>query len=373
MVRASFARRSGFFRPSGAAVVLGIVLVTPALASLSAPWAATELDGAHAIASGHGRYVAVGSTGLPGEAAAWTSTDGLGWEEATVTDPPPDSAMLDVIATEDGFVATGLASMVSERQGAHLVAWHSPDGLEWQEAVVKGQAKSGSQTAIYGLADGPGGTLALGFRGDSIGTQRLWRTDDGLTWEPTELPEANGHTWNTVVSVPQGYLLLGQSLSGESYNWHSADGLTWRWLRDTPQFYDVAVSGTGVLTGIGYQDIYQSPRSPRGWEKVLTKPKAWQMEGGNAFDWIDWDGSEFVVLGRDVSICRPSSDECERNPLLVSVDGTTWSEAAGPDGLPGADEGVRIQAVASLDDSTLVLGVDHGMTKVWTISRGVTE
>ena len=388
MVRIQLARRSGLVFVCLAGI-LGIALVSPALAiepaadeasttsgiaRSSEPWAATELDGTQAIASGQGRYVAVGSTGFPAQAAAWTSTDGLTWHETTLAVPLVGSAMTDVVATDDGFVAFGVESGVYDGAAERAHAWYSPDGLEWQEAVVKKPAKGGLQLIPKDLVDGRAGQLALGtFIAQDLGGQRMWRTADGLTWEQAKLPKTRGHTWNGVMSVPQGYLLLGQSLSGEPYNWRSADGVTWKRLRDTPQLYDVAASTTGALTGIGYKNIYQSPKSLRGWEKALTRPKRWKIEGANAFSWVEWDGSEFVVPGRDVSTCMPSSDECERSPLLVSVDGTSWSEAAGPDGLPGADEGVLVTDVASLDGSTVILGQDHGTTTVWTIDGDATE
>ena len=391
MAHASVSRRPGWLLVACSCAVLGVALANPALAadattepgapidiaSQPEPWAATELEGAQAVSSGHGRYVAVGGTGFPSQAAAWTSTDGLTWDEATVTDPPVGSAMTDVIATEEGFVAFGVESGVYDGTAERAHAWSSADGLAWQEAQVKGAAKAGLQLIAQDVVDGPAGQLALGaFIGQDLGGQpvpRSWQTADGLNWEKAKLPKAKGRTWNGVMSVPQGYLLLGQSLLGEPYNWRSVDGVTWKRLRGTPQLYDVAVSETGALAGIGYMDIFQSPRSLRGWEKVMTRPKRWQIDGANAFSWVEWDGSEFVVPGRDVSMCLPSSDECERSPLLVSIDGTAWSEAAGPDGLPGADEGVMLTDVAALDDSTVVLGQDHGTTTVWTIGGDVTE
>lgn len=45
----------------------------------------------------------------------------------------------------------------------------------------------------------------------------------------------------------------------------------------------------------------------------------------------------------------------------------------GPDGLPGADEGVWMRDVASLEDSTVVLGPEHGATTIWTIAGGASE
>ena len=332
MVRAPLAHRLGV-APAAGLVTLGLVLLTPAIAgaSLSEPWAHTELDGALAIESGHGRYIAVGSAGAPAQAAAWSSLDGHTWELATVVDPPVGSAMTDVVATEDGFVAFGVESMVDDRIGERVHAWSSADGLEWQDAVVGAPSRKGFQVIAQGLATAPSGQLALAmFRGkgggSGVGAQRLWRTTDGQTWERVALPKTDGQTWGNVVSVPQGFLLLGQSITGEAYNWRSTDGTTWQQLTDTPQLYDVTVSDAGVLLGMGYQDLWRSPKSLRGWRKVMTRPKGWKTEGANAFSAIAWDGSEFVVVGRDVSSCDPG-DDCELNPVLVSLEGSTWSEA----------------------------------------------
>jgi hypothetical protein len=389
MVPVSFAHGWRAVRSAGASAFLVIALVTPALAaepaeddpaagvgmaSMSEPWVATELPDAEALASGHGRYVAVGSGGIPAQAAAWTSADGLTWEEAIVSDAPAGSAMTDVVSTDDGFVAFGVESGMFDGSGERFHAWFSADGLEWQESTMRAAAKSPLQVIPRGLANGPAGQLALGsFVGQDLGAQRLWRTTDGLVWERAKLPQANGRIWTGIVQVPQGYLLLGQSLPGEPYNWRSADGIDWRRSKGMPLLFDVAASDTGALVGMGYKDLYRSPRSLRTWEKVQTRPKAWNVDGANAFEWVSWDGSEFVVPGRDFSTCSPASDECHRNPLLVSVDGTTWSESAGPDGLPGADDAAWMLDVASLDGSTVLLGDDHGTRTAWTTGEVASE
>jgi hypothetical protein len=155
-------------------------------------------------------------------------------------------------------------------------------------------------------------------------------------------------------------------------NWKSVDGLTWKRLKDTPRLFDVAIGEDGTLTGIGYKHIYRSPKGLRSWEKALTRPASWRVGGSNAFSFVEWDGSEFVVPGNDFSSCVPSTDECHTNPLLVSVDGKAWSEAAGPDGLPGADEATWITDVASLDGTTAILGQLEGQTLIWVVDGAAT-
>jgi hypothetical protein len=143
--------------------------------------------------------------------------------------------------------------------------------------------------------------------------------------------------------------------------------MVWKRLNDTPRLFDVAVDDEGVVAGIGNKYIYTSPKGLRSWGKSLKRPSSWKVGGSEAFAFIEWDGSEFVVPGYDFSDCLPATDECLVTPLLVSVDGKEWSEAAGPDGLPGADEGTWITDVASVEGSTAVLGQDLGQTVVWLV------
>jgi hypothetical protein len=340
--------------------------VTPA--ALAEPWARTELDGAAAIAGGHGTFVAVGSTGYPEQAAAWSSVDGLAWELAQIADVPVGSSLSQVTATDDGFVALGVESGRHGSSNERVHAWYSTDGRSWERATIKRPAKSSFVAVAVSLADGPAGQLALGsFIGQDLGGQRLWRSDDGHSWQPARLPKVSDPVWDAIVSYPKGYLLLGQSGRGQPSNWKSGDAMTWTRLADTPRMFDVAVGERGTLAGIGYKHIYRSPKGLRSWEKALKRPSSWRVGGSNAFAFVEWDGSEFVVPGNDFSGCGPNTDECHTNPLLVSIDGKAWSETAGPDGLPGADEATWIIDVASLGGSTAVLGQNLGQTVVWLV------
>lgn len=337
-------------------------------AALAGPWTEVQLDGAEAIASGHGRFVAVGATGDPASATAWSSVDGLEWDLADVEGAPVGSSLYQVAATDDGFVALGAESGVYGSGQERIRAWYSPDGQTWQPANVKRPGRSGLQAVASALTDGPAGQLALGsFVGQDLGGQRLWRSKDGRNWSPAKLPEVKDPVWDAVVSYPKGYLLLGQSGLGKPSNWKSVDGKTWVELKGTPRMFDVAASDSGALAGIGYKHIYESPRGVRSWEKAMTRPRSWNAGGSNAFAFVEWDGSEFVAPGQDFSACGEGTDECHTNPLLVSVDGKVWAEVAGPDGVPGADASTWITDVASLDGFTAVLGVHEGQTVIWLI------
>jgi len=337
------------------------------------PWTETEVGDVRAIASGVAPFVAVGATGFPPQAAAWTSQDGLTWTAAAVTDPVVGSTMTKVVPVADGFVAMGVESVGDEGATNRARAWRSADGLTWEPAAVGRPAKGELQAVVTDLAEGPAGGLALGsFIGQDLATQRLWRSATGDGWTRADLPKAKGSIWDAVAGSPEGYLLLGQSRKGKASNWSSADGQSWQRLTKTPRLFDVAFAPDGTAVGIGWKDIWQSS-DLKTWTKAWSRPKAWKVGSGNAFAWVAWDGSEFLVAGYDYSGCEPNTDECQRNPLLVSSDGLTWGEAAGPDGQPGADVATWLEGVASDGEAIVLEGRHEGADVTWLVEGAMAE
>jgi hypothetical protein len=343
----------------------GPSMVTPAE---TPAWQASELADAEAITSGQGRLVAVGSDGsFPPQAAAWTSGDGLAWEPATVVSPETGTTMTTVTAVEDGFVAFGSASTTGGPDPDQIAAWHSADGTSWERSDLARATKSGLGAAVRALADGPSGPLALGvFFGQDVDSHRLWHSADGVSWEPTPLPKGD-FLWSTVLATPDEYLLIGQKPGGRSSNWRSADGVTWERLAESPRMVDAAAAPDGTVVGVGQNDIWRST-DLRSWDSVWTNPEAWDLDGSDAFQWVDWASDHFAVVGLDFSGCAPNTDECATSPLLLSSDGQTWVEAAGPDGLPGPDAATRLYGFAALDSMTVVLGeVGGGPPLAWLV------
>lgn len=331
------------------------------------PWTGTELVGARAIAGGAERFVAVGSVGFPPRAAAWSSNDGLAWEMATLADQPAGTSMTTVIPIDGGFVAMGVESTGDGGETQRVRSWYSPDGLEWLATPLQRSAKSQLQAIVAALTDGPAGQLALGsFAGQDLAAQRLWRSSDGGSWELVPSPGQKGSIWHSLAALPDGYLLLGQDRRGNPTNWRSPDGLTWARLRGSPLLFDLAASPEGEVVGIGWKDIWLS-RDLGTWEKVWTRPKSWALGDSNAFEWVEREDSDYLVVGHDFGSCPPDIDECHRNPLLISPDGETWTEAAGPDGEPGADPAVWLAGSASVGDATVVLGQDAGIETAWLV------
>lgn len=365
------------------------------------PPVATTLPGAEAVATGHGRYVVVGTRGTSRQRpVAWVSADGVSWDAASIAGAGRGNHMVAVTPTSEGFVALGYARELGGAQSSRILAWYSSDGTAWDQASIGRPARRGFDTIPAGLADGPAGNLADGpagllalgsFTGQDLAGQRLWHSADGQSWAPTPLPDVEDAIWYSVVAVPDGYALLGQrgewrddDYETEPSNWLSTDGVTWEELEGLPS-KTLATASDGTVVAIGGSDIWRSSDLVE-WEQVWSVPAEWATRSGDvAFEkrygpravlgWVDWAGDRFLLTGRDYGACDPRTDgygdECMRYPLLQSTDGRTWTQVNGPEGSVGIDSDTWLKDVASDGASTVLLEVSSDGPPV--VRRSVNE
>jgi len=230
---------------------------------------------------------------VDGNAAAWTSVDGLTWsrvphDEAVFGGERRVYAMNSVTAGGPGLVAVGRSDEFGEgdrldegdANEGDAVVWTSADGLTWSriahdEAVFGGVE---TQEMLAVTAGGPG-LVAVGRDGAGMawdnpyigrGGQHpaVWTSVDGLTW--TRVPhdeDAFGERQGCmrtagsctsimlgVTSGVPGLVAVGRSMGGgQALIWTSVDGLTWsRVTHDNPaemrgNMGDVAVGGPGLV------------------------------------------------------------------------------------------------------------------------------
>jgi hypothetical protein len=170
------------------------------------PWtrAEVELPAANssrisAVVAGPGGFVAVGGGGSIegfGGALAWHSLDGASWSLTHDEHAARDgSAMLDVVAIDDGYVAVG-----TNPDGAPV--WRSTDGLTWV-AAESAAAPSGELHTVQRIAThGDGTLLAVGFTtADEVQVATLWRSADGIAWERLAVPDSFASAWIVDVAV----------------------------------------------------------------------------------------------------------------------------------------------------------------------------
>jgi hypothetical protein len=181
-----------------------------------------------AVAAGTTRYVAVGLNGQGG--TAWSSTDGVSWQQTTSSDAFAASPLrlTAVAAWTGGFVAAGYEG--TEFGSARAAFWVSPDGMTWQRAPASDAFTDARPTAV--TSGGPG-LVAVGISGpaDAPGPAVVWTSADGLHWtrEPAN-PLFDDARMRTVTSVPgMGLVAAGEDLAGDqAIVWMSRDGTVWK-------------------------------------------------------------------------------------------------------------------------------------------------
>ncbi len=256
--------------------------------------------------------VGMGGTG-PGEIAVLVSSDGLSWTD--VAELSRDAIVSDVTAGGPGLVVAGHVPYGDPAlvEDSTVAFWTSPDGSTWSQAPYD-EAVFGDQTSVAAVAAGGPGLVAVGS-GDEGAAAAVWTSPDGLTW--TRVPHDKavfGDAWMTDVIVGgPGLVAVGSSLEGREV-WTSPDGVSWTRLPDEAFWPD------------------QGP---------------W---GGPSNELVSM-GSHLVIIDDEVR-------------MWSSADGTTWVLPVA--GLGGGDGSV---IAAAANDSKIVVIVSLGDTPaIWNVT-----
>jgi hypothetical protein len=188
-----------------------------------------------------GGLVAVGQVdaGPAGIPTLWTSTDGLAWVPLTLGDvgrpvgvaAAPDGTLVvagnlagadgtpmpAVWLVRDGVVSSAsLDGLTPAPSGVIDLRWtpigfvlaviHNDDGVQGASVWVSADGSAWSRP----LDVHDGGITTLGTLGPSVlafGTDRMWQTSDGVTWQETPVPAFKGYGISTDIELADGRLL----------------------------------------------------------------------------------------------------------------------------------------------------------------------
>jgi hypothetical protein len=142
-------------------------------------------------------YVIVGRDGQPdqrsdveenspqpfgvGQPAAWISSDGMTWSEASVGGDKVVAAQLSqVVAVRDGLIAAGIKS-TADYDAQRATSWFSPDGRTWSIAAALAMPAGASP---YPVLAGDGSQAIVFGREPGDATLTAWRTSGAEPWTP---------------------------------------------------------------------------------------------------------------------------------------------------------------------------------------------
>jgi hypothetical protein len=213
------------------------------------------------IAAGPGRAVIVGR--IDNDAAAWSSTDGVTWQQVDgggAFVEAPETRMTAVVSTSAGFVAGGFAGITNQPGVARF--WTSPDGRSWARVADQPAFADGRVASIVSTADGLVAVGTTGPVGRATGSA-VWRSRDGVTWE--RVPGSKALTAGAIAGITAGgpgLVAVGASLDEtRALVWLSKDGLAWQLAPDQESLTyhglritmaDVTAGADGTLVAVGH-------------------------------------------------------------------------------------------------------------------------
>jgi hypothetical protein len=230
-------------------------------------------------ASGDG-FVAVG-TSFTGEhtGAVWVSADGRTWDRVAI-----GFDATSIAATKDGWLAAGGSD-------GNAAVWSSPDGVNWTEIESGSFHSETHRLMIFDVAS-DGNTIVAVGGSDAVDHREerpvIWTSTDGTQWSRVtdetgtfDIPVGDGI--QTVTAGPNGYVAIGQERLSEGGDpgygavWYSPDGLTWQRTRLGDQTVGTIIPSWPVAGPDGYVLLTNS------WIQAGPSPQLWTSIDGTSW------------------------------------------------------------------------------------------
>jgi len=268
-----------------------------------------------------------------------TTVNGVSLVDRIVQPPVPYNGYLFTLASgQNGYVALGSPASRSDQPGGTLQLV-STDGASWRW----GRAPNPNW-----IAWGPAGWLTYTVDNQDTRQAWVWRSSDGLTWEPLGAwvdPNAGNVPYQLVAS-PSGYMFVTQPERGigGNVNWFSSDGVTWDEMPETGLSRDIWPQVIG--TDIGF---YIWDTNPADKSSTTSPMAAFSADGRHWAPVYDGPTRDGVQIGSvDGGLLATSIDP-------VSGSAQVWTGSLTRSGIawrrdPGQDQafaGAAVTATAS--------------------------
>ena len=319
-----------------------------------------ECDVHLAVVRGDGKLVAICQDNLL-RPHILTTSDGLAWE---VTEPTGietrGQARVPVLngLIEDGGASLLLvgADALDDLSGGDAAVWTSQDGVSWTKGPRSRSLRDGQMLGVVATEAGFIGVGADGYPG--AGVQRpglrspaVWDSNDRASWRRTAIaagPEPL--LMDGIVAIPDGFVAWGGGAPpGTGASWTSADGADWTRSADplggswgpigrvaaSPESAVVAVGCSPQEIGDQVPGLWLSMDQGRTWTEMESEPG---LARGCLWDVI-WTGDQFLATGAGAQ-------------LLTSPDGAAWATEP----VDATMAPVTLRLLMRLGDSIIVFG-----------------
>jgi hypothetical protein len=349
------------------------------------------------------------ANGTQTDAALWTSGDGINWgrvSQAPAAFGGPGWRIITGLAS----LGTGLVAVGGVRTGSDWspASWISPDGVSWSQPSedfpldARPQATLGGAIVrgISSVATLPGSTADLMAVGGGSSAQRLWQSDNGVSWSEVPFPmgAAASADWRAAdVATTGTTTVVADSEPGQPYVL-TYGPMGWAQPSSNPRVFgpvqtvarpvDLAATAGGLIMRV---DLDTPPQSLGGRTVertvfVSSNGSAWATvaaadpalgppslpPGGSAAVRF---GDEWVAVGQ--AGLSPAISAASANPSglaqsWTSVDGVHWVSRGALDAAAGVSpEKVRGLCVrAGADPAVVAVGSTYQASVAWLSSDG---
>ncbi len=349
------------------------------------------------------------ANGTETDAALWSSGDGINWRrvsEAQTVFGGPGWRLITGLAS----LGTGLVAVGGVRTGPDWspASWISPDGVSWSQpsedfpldARPQGSGGGAIVRGVSSVATLPGTTAELMAVGGGSSAQRLWQSDNGLSWSEVRLPAgaATSADWRaTMVATTGPTTVVADSRPGQPYvltygptGWGepSSDPRVFGPVQTVAQPVELAATTSGLTMRV---NLETPPQSLGGGTVertvfVATNGATWRTEtaadpalgppslppGGSAAIRF---GDEWVAVGEAGPSPATSAGSANPSGLAeswTSADGNHWvshgplDAAAGI--IPERPQGLCVRGGA--DPAVVAVGSTYQTSVVWLSTDG---
>jgi len=333
--------------------------------------------------------VAFGSDSAGGDrdAAVWTSPDGMNWtrvpHDEAIFGGSDDQEIGGAAVAGPGLIAVGYDGSTGDGDAA---VWTSTDGMSWTRVAPTGTTFGGTDTqAMESVVAIGGGSVAVGYDysgGD--GDVAVWTSPDGIRVPHDEaiFGGAGHQTMRDVTMAGVRLVAVGSDGSGgdgDAAVWTSPDGETWtRVPHDEAVFGGagdqsmgrVTVGGVGlVAVGYDYSDddldaaVWTSPDGVT-WTRVPHDEVIFGGADAQSMLGVAAVGGGVVAVGFDYS--GGDGDAA----VWSSPDGATWTRMPHNEAIFGSPTNQRMADVVVVAGWVVAVGFDYrggdGDAAVWT-------
>jgi hypothetical protein len=268
----------------------------------------------------------------------WATADGLAWTKqsdiAAIKSPGTDRPTLSAASPNGRGGAVVVGSEQATDDTDRTAAWWTTDGKTWGNASVEGPA--GRMLSVAGRPDG---LVAVGISFSSVpggsGEAAAWRsTDGGSNWTSVSLP-GGGREARDVTVWGDRFVAIGLSQDGyQLMLWTSSDGANWSLTRfaSDPSFAPLrliplgntlvvlgwGVPGSAILTCGNDMTCARASVPDLGFTASFTEVRAGADVSGTIIV-----NAQSGVAGTGANP-EPSADPARGLEFLASTDGRTW-------------------------------------------------